>query len=334
MALITVLGAGSWGTALAILLADKSAHQVRLWEFRPDAAKRLAEDRENKEFLPGTPFPYSLEVTNDLNAALEGAEAVLVVVPSQFVRSVLVQIEGDHSDKIWLNAAKGIELDSLKRMSEVVEEVMGPEMLDRYVVLSGPSHAEEVIRGLPTTVVAAARDINLSQQVQQWFSGPTFRVYASQDVVGVELGGAIKNVIAIASGICDGLGFGDNTRGALLTRGIAEMARLGTSMGGQFETFSGLSGIGDLITTCVSKHSRNRYVGEEIGKGRSLDEILDSMHMVAEGVVTTKSAYNLSRKLDVDMPITQQVYSVLFEGVPPREAVMKLMMRSLKVEHG
>ncbi len=333
MAVIAVLGAGSWGTALAILLAEHGDHDVRLWEFRPDAAGKLAEERENREFLPGAPFPDPLRVTNDLREALEGTEGALIVVPSQFVRSALERIDWDVSDKLWIGASKGIENRTLMRMSEVATEVLGEGIRERYVALSGPSHAEEVARKLPTTVVAACPDLDHARRVQTWFSGPTFRVYASDDIVGVELGGSLKNTIALGTGICDGLGFGDNTRGALITRGLAEIARLGVRLGGRPETFAGLSGMGDLITTCTSPHSRNRYVGEQLGKGRTLEEILSSMHMVAEGVETTRAVHRLSRKAEVEMPISEQVYRVLFEGASPRKAVQQLMTRSLKVEN-
>ncbi|MBD3167769.1 NAD(P)H-dependent glycerol-3-phosphate dehydrogenase [bacterium] len=334
MARFTVLGAGSWGTALGILLAEQEEHQVIMWEFLPDVARQLAAERVNRDFLPDTPFPDALKVTNDLDEALHGAEAVLIVVPSQFVRSVLKRIDTSRIDHpIWINCAKGIETETLQRMSEVVEETLGEDARSRYVVLSGPSHAEEVAKKLPTTVVAASERIDLARRVQNWMSSLYFRVYAAPDVIGVELGGSLKNVIAIGTGICDGLGYGDNTRGALITRGLVEIARAGTALGGRPETFSGLSGMGDLITTCTSRHSRNRYVGEQLGKGRTLDDILQSMHMVAEGVKTTKSAWKLAQSIGVEMPITEQVYNIIFEDKSAREAVQSLMMRSLKVEH-
>lgn len=332
MANFAVLGAGSWGTALAVLLAGEQNHKVKMWEFFPEAAKKLAEDRENREFLPDVMFPDNIEVTNDLAYSLEGVDGVLVVVPSQKVRSVLQNIKGDHSDKVWIGASKGIENNTLKRMSEVTEEFLGEGVARRYVAFSGPSHAEEVGKSIPTTVVAGCHDLETAQTVQEWFSGRTFRVYASDDPVGVELGASLKNVIAIATGICDGMGFGDNTRGALITRGLHEISRLGTALGGKRETFAGLSGMGDLITTCTSKHSRNRYVGEQLGRGRSLEDILKSMHMVAEGVATTRSAWDLAQREGVEMPIAEKVYQILFEGASAREAVIQLMTRSLKVE--
>ncbi len=332
MAKITVLGAGSWGTALAIMLGKRDDHEIRLWEFRPEAAETLDKERINREFLPGIPFPDKLEIFNDINASLKDAEGVLVVVPSQFVRSSLELIDNVPDNSIWIGASKGVENESLKRMSEVAAEILGDDITNRYISLSGPSHAEEVSRDLPTTVVAGCQNLDFARTVQQWLSSPTFRTYASSDLIGVELGGATKNVMAIATGICDGLGFGDNTRGALMTRGLAEMARLGIAQGAKLETYAGLSGIGDLITTCTSQHSRNRYVGEELGKGRSLKNILQTMIMVAEGVATTQSVYHLSKKSGIEMPITDQVYHILFEDASPHEAVMKLMTRSLKDE--
>jgi glycerol-3-phosphate dehydrogenase (NAD(P)+) len=337
MAKFAVLGAGSWGTALGILLAQSGNHEVTLWEFRPDAAKALTEDRENKEFLAGIPFPEKLGVTNDLDEAIENNEAILLVIPSQVTRSVLEEISLKHSDKvqdkIWIGASKGIENGTLQRMSEVTADVFGDEVLKKYVTLCGPSHAEEVSKSIPTTVVAAGISIDVARQVQEWFSGPTFRVYASEDLIGVELGASLKNVVAIATGICDGLKFGDNTRGALITRGLHEISRLGIALGGQRETFAGLSGMGDLVTTCTSQHSRNRHVGEELGRGKTLKEILDSMHMVAEGVATTQSAWGLAQRENITMPITEQVYKILFEDASAKEAVYQLMTRSLKVEH-
>jgi len=332
MARFAVLGAGSWGTALAILLAKKEEHQVTMWEFLPDAAEKLINDRENKTFLAGAKFPERLKITNDIHEALNNAEAVLLCVPSQVTRKVLEGIKDIENNKVWIGASKGIENGTQMRMSEVFGSVFGEDALKKYVTLSGPSHAEEVALSVPTTVVAGGQDHELAKKVQEWFSGQSFRVYSTDDIVGVELGASLKNIVAIATGICDGLNFGDNTRGALITRGLHEMSRLGIVLGGKRETFAGLSGLGDLVTTCVSKHSRNRHVGEQLGLGRKLDDILDSMHMVAEGVATTKSAYNLSRKVGVEMPIATQVYKILFENASAKDAVVQLMTRSLKVE--
>jgi len=331
MAKFAVLGAGSWGTALAIQLA-KNDHEVTLWEFLPEAAEKLIQDRENKTFLAGIPFPDSINVTNNLKESLDGAEGVLLVVPSQVTRKVLEQIDVNVNDFVWIGASKGIENKTLMRMSEVFTDVFGPDSSSRYVTLSGPSHAEEVALSVPTTIVAAGEDHDLAMLVQAWFSSPTLRVYSSDDIVGVELGASLKNIVAIATGICDGLNFGDNTKGALITRGLHEITRLGLALDCKRETFSGLSGLGDLVTTCTSKHSRNRFVGEELGLGKKLSDILDSMHMVAEGVATTQSTYNLSKKMGVEMPITEQVYRILFEDASPKEAVYQLMTRKLKVE--
>ncbi len=333
MAHFGVLGAGSWGTALGIQLAQQNEHTVRLWEFRPDAAITLESDRENREFLPGAPFPDSLEITSNLNHALDGAEAVLLVVPAQVTRGVLEQIKPEQVAGIpLLGASKGIEQKSLLRMSQVVKDVLGNDAGANYLALSGPSHAEEVAKGIPTTVVIAGTNHNLAAEAQQWFSSPAFRVYSSDDTVGVELGGALKNIIALATGICDGLGFGDNTRGALMTRGLHEITRLGVALGGQRETFAGLSGMGDLITTCTSKHSRNRFVGEQLGVGRTLDDILENMTMVAEGVATTQAGFQLAHQLGVELPIVDKVHQILFEGHEAKQAVIELMTRSLKVE--
>ncbi|MBS1261167.1 MAG: Glycerol-3-phosphate dehydrogenase [NAD(P)+] [Calditrichaeota bacterium] len=333
MARFAILGAGSWGTALGIMLARQDEHSAVLWEFRPGAAEQLIADRENREFLPGAPFPDSLIVTSDLDASLTDCDAVLVVVPSHVVRSVLERIEPETlADKVLIGASKGIEQDTLQRMSEVAAAVLGERVARRCVALSGPSHAEEVAKGIPTTVVSAAHDLDVARIVQHWLSCPAFRVYASDDITGVELGGSLKNIIALATGICDGLGYGDNTRGALMTRGLHEISRLGIALGGRRETFAGLSGMGDLITTCTSRHSRNRYVGEQLGRGRSLDDILRNMTMVAEGVTTTKAACALADEHDVEMPIAEQVHDILFAGRQAKEAVIQLMTRKLKVE--
>lgn len=329
---MAVLGAGSWGTALAILLHGKG-FDVRLWEFRPPAAERLRRERENKEFLPGAPLPEAIFIHHEAGLCLDRAEAVVLAIPSQFVRSALGKIgETIPNRAVLINAAKGIEEGTLRRPSEVVEDLIPGSFPNCYAALSGPSHAEEVSRGIPTSVVAASESLNTARAAQEIFSTARFRVYASEDLTGVELGGALKNVIAIATGICDGLGFGDNTKGALLTRGLAEMTRLGVKLGGQPRTFAGLSGMGDLITTCMSRHSRNRHVGEQVGKGKRLSDVLASMSMVAEGVRTCRSARDLALREGVPMPITEAVYAVLFEDKDPRQAVTELMTRDLKVE--
>jgi len=328
---ITVLGGGSWGTALAVLLEAKG-HGVTIWELFPERAEALRQDRENKQMLPGIPIPESIEITADMDGALRGSDTVVFVVPSDGLRASAQEaaphLKGSETAVI---ATKGIEEKTLKRMSEVVEEETGIHP-DRISVLVGPSHAEEVSRGLPTTVVSASSDPQTAETVQEIFITPTFRVYTNTDVVGVETGVSLKNIIAIAAGMCDGLGYGDNTKGALLTRGLAEMTRLGVAMGARQETFSGLAGLGDLITTCISRHSRNRYVGEEIGKGRALKEVLSGMVMVAEGVRTTRSAMGLSQRFGVETPIGQQVYEILFNDKPAKEAIRDLMVRSPKPE--
>ena len=326
-----VLGAGSWGTTLAIMLA-KHSWEVRLWDFRPDAAERMQRERVNSEFLPGFPLPPNLNVTSDIESAVDGADLCLLVVPSHVMREVLNRLP-EMPDGIVVSATKGLEEATHFRMSEVAADVWWQSYAaSRFVCLSGPSHAEEVVVGLPTTVVASSLNLDAARRVQDLLSGERFRVYAHGDLVGVELGGALKNIIAIAAGIAAGLGFGDNTTGALLTRGMAEIGRLGVKLGGQPATFAGLSGIGDLITTCCSRHSRNRFVGEQLGKGRKLPEILAGMVQIAEGVRTTRSAWELAQREEVEMPITGQVHRILFEGADPLQATTELMTRRLKVE--
>ncbi|MBL7075356.1 NAD(P)H-dependent glycerol-3-phosphate dehydrogenase [candidate division KSB1 bacterium] len=329
---VGVLGAGSWGTTLAILLHG-NGHRVSLWEFRARAARELALFRENREFLPGVAIPPDIIISSDFYQVASEKAILVTAVPSHVLRSVGEKLHSiDLNRTLVVNVSKGIENQSLKRMSEVLSDTVKGFDLKRFVALSGPSHAEEVSQRMPTTVVVASTSIKAAEEVQQVFMTPYFRVYASDDLVGVELGGSLKNVIAIAAGICDGLGFGDNTKGALLTRGMVEIARLGTAMGARPSTFSGLSGMGDLITTCTSRHSRNRYVGEQIGKGRKLSDILAGMVMVAEGVRTTQSAYDLAQKHGVDIPITTEVYNILFKDKDPATALQDLMTRRAKVE--
>ncbi len=330
---VAVLGAGSWGTTLALMLA-KSGKDVMLWEFRSDAVMLIELDRENKEFLPGYPFPSNLGITGDIKVAIDGVDYIIMAIPTHGFRSTAGRIvDGPGKGVVVISVAKGVEQESLMRMSEVLGDVWGDKFdQNMFTALSGPSHAEEVVMGLPSSVVAASIDIETAHRVQRLISGDRFRVYSSDDVVGVELGGSLKNVIAIAAGLADGLGFGDNTKGALLTRGLAEISRLGMKLGGKAVTFAGLSGMGDLITTCCSRHSRNRYVGEQIGQGRSLKDVLGGMHMVAEGVRTTASAYALGKREGVEMPITEQVHRILFEDADPLKATMELMGRRLKVE--
>lgn len=322
---IAVLGAGSWGTTLAILLAKKG-HEVALWEYLKEQAERLARERENRRFLPGIPIPEEIFISSNLKEIAKGKETVLIVVPSQALREVVEKLaKVKISQKVVLiSATKGLEVGTNLRMSQIIKSYF-PE--NRIVVLSGPSHAEEVSREIPTTIVASTSSTKLSQEIQEIFTTPYFRVYTNPDTIGVELGGALKNIIAIASGICDGLGLGDNSKAALMTRGMAEIARLGVALGARPETFAGLSGMGDLITTCISRHSRNRGLGERIAKGRRLEEAQREIGMVTEGVPTTKSAYELSKKYKVEMPITEELYQVLFGGKDPRDAEFELMTR-------
>jgi glycerol-3-phosphate dehydrogenase (NAD(P)+) len=328
MSIVTVLGSGSWGTTLAIHLAN-AGHEARLWGIPRSDLDAIEVHRENRKFLPGIMVPDGVKVRPELKAALEGAEFVLVVVPSQAVRSVAEQLRDLGAMGVLVSASKGLELGSLKRLSEVIEETLGA--VDP-VVLTGPSHAEEVSRGIPTSVVAAARDEARARSVQVLFSTARFRVYTNTDVPGCEYAAALKNVIAIAAGVCDGLGYGDNTKGALLTRGMAEMARLGVAMGARRETFFGLAGIGDLIATAMSRHSRNRLVGERLGLGETLEQVLANMVMVAEGVHTARAARELGRKLGVETPLTDQVCDILSGATRPREALQALMSRDLKSE--
>ncbi|MBD3169180.1 MAG: NAD(P)H-dependent glycerol-3-phosphate dehydrogenase [candidate division Zixibacteria bacterium] len=333
---ITVLGGGSWGIAFAVHLL-KCGHNLRLWEFNPDDARMLKTRREHPDKLPGIGIPEGIYITDNLFNTIDGSNILCLVVPSHTVREVCGKLKKavKHAP-IIVNLAKGLEFPSLKRMSEVVFEIMGMDFENRVMTLSGPSHAEEVAREIPTTVTLAGDEIENLEFVQEAFNSTDFRVYTNLDLLGVELAGSLKNIIAIAAGICDGLGFGDNTKGALLTRGLTEITRLGMAMGAQQETFAGLSGIGDLITTCLSRHSRNRLVGEKMGKGMKLDEILRDMKMVAEGVRTTRAAVELADKYHVDMPITMEMYNILFEDKSPLEAVSSLMSRQPKpeVRHG
>ena len=331
MSRIAVLGGGNWGTTLALHLLQ-NRHEVGLWEFFPELAGAMKRDGENKRYLPGVPLPESLKVSADLGEIARDAEVLLFVVPSHLLRELLWGLkEVGLRAGLAVSAIKGLETDSHKRMSEVVGEEL-PQFAKKVVALSGPSLALEVARGVPTAVVAACDDEEKAGLAQKAFFGPGFRVYTSTDIAGVELGGALKNIIAIAAGISDGLGFGDNARGALLTRGLAEMTRLGTALGARPETFSGLSGMGDLITTCSSKLSRNHQVGIAIAQGKKLEAVLKELVMVAEGVKTTTAANQLARLHGVEMPIADQMQAILFEGKDPREGVMALMQREPKAE--
>jgi len=330
---ITVIGAGSWGITLAVHLAQMG-HRVSLWEFRSQVAERLKQVRESEEFLPGIIIPDEVVISSRLDELFSGAtELVLFVVPSHVLREVAGKVAPHVRDgTIVVTATKGIENTSFKRMSEVLGEELAHIRQDTITALSGPSHAEEVSRLIPTTIVAASRHQQSAEFVQNIFITDSFRVYTNPDIVGVEVAAALKNIIAIAAGISDGLSFGDNTKGALMTRGLAEITRLGLAMGASALTFAGLAGVGDLITTCMSRHSRNRFVGEEIGKGRSLADIQKQMTMVAEGVMATRAVYHLAPAYKVEMPIANEVHAVLFEGKDPARAVEDLMTRTAKAE--
>ncbi len=329
---IAIIGAGSWGTALA-LVAARAGNDVRLWAHSAEVADGLQRERENKIYLPGFALPDSILATNDLAEALTGAEIVLTVVPSHFCRGVYGQMLPHlNPQMIFVNATKGIENETQMRIEEVVRDVLKNEFEPRYVVLSGPSFAQEVAKDEPCAIVAASHSIDWATEIQQAFSSGRFRVYTNNDVVGVEIAGAIKNVMAIATGAVNGLGLGYNSQAALVTRGLAEMTRLAVKLGGRGETLAGLAGMGDLVLTCFGALSRNRRVGFELGQGRRLEEIISEMREVAEGVKTAKAANKLATKLGVEMPITDGVYQMLYEGKTPRELAVELMERPLKSE--
>jgi glycerol-3-phosphate dehydrogenase (NAD(P)+) len=327
---VAVIGAGSWGTAIAHLLAPK-VREVRLWARSAELADIIRQQRTNEKYLPGVTLPENVGVTNQLADVVAGGEFVVLAVPCVGVPTVcecLAQVVSPMA--LIVSATKGLHNDSKLRPSQIITRACGGE--ERVAVLSGPNLAREVVSGIPTTTVIAASNAEVSQRAQVLFSTPTFRVYTNSDVVGVELGGALKNIIAIAAGINDGLGFGDNTKAALATRGLVEMTRLGVALGGKMETFFGLSGVGDLFATCASQHSRNHKVGFRLGRGETLAEIQASMTMIAEGVSTTQAAFHRARELGIDMPITEQIHAVLFEGKNPRQAVADLMSRQFKAE--
>ena len=330
---VTVLGAGSWGTALANVLAE-NGHQVLLWSHREDQAKEINEQHTNKKYLPTTVLPSNLAATSSLAEATAHSDIIVVAVPTKAIREVCGQMnELLTKPALFVHVSKGIEPDSLLRISELISASVAEEKLTDIVVLSGPSHAEEVVLQHPTTVTAASTNIEAAKKVQDLFMNGYFRVYTNDDVIGVELGGALKNVIALAAGVTDGLGYGDNAKAALITRGLAEITRLGVKMGGNPFTFAGLTGMGDLIVTCTSVHSRNWRAGNLLGKGMKLQQVLDEMGMVVEGVRTTKAVYQLAQKYDVPMPISQALYDVLFNDCNIREAVEALMFRTKKSEN-
>ncbi len=327
---IGVVGAGSWGTALAGLLAGKG-YAVDLWAYEPEVKESIASIHENSLFLPNVKLPENLMPSNDLSVVVSGKDLVLLVVPSHVTRQVVAQAAGDIPERaIVVSATKGIENQTHLTMTGVLAELLPNK--NRLAVLSGASFAAEVARKMPTVVTAAADEIDIANDVQQVFATPYFRVYTNPDTIGVELGGAVKNVIAIASGIVDGLGLGLNSRAALITRGLTEIRRLGIRLGANPHTFAGLAGVGDLMLTCTGTISRNHRVGQMIGEGKKLVDILSDMRMVAEGVRTAKSVYNLSQKRGVEMPIAHAVYSILYEDLDPRDAVRQLMTRDLKSE--
>lgn len=326
---ISVIGSGGWGTALALLLC-RNGHSVCLWSYLEEESRTLEADRENKAFLPGVPFDDAdISFTSDIETAAQYGEVIVSAVPSKAVRTTAQKLAPYANGKIVVNVSKGFDETKLCRLSEV----FASEMPDSVIaVLSGPSHAEEVARSIPTTNVISCRNSDVTDMLQSLFMDDNFRVYTNPDMCGVELGGALKNVIALCAGITDGLGFGDNTKAALMTRGLHEIARLGCTLGADRQTFLGLSGVGDLIVTCTSMHSRNRRAGILIGKGATLREALDEIRMTVEGVDAARIAYALSKKYNVEMPITQAAYKVLYEGLDPKTAVSQLMTRNRKSE--
>lgn len=329
---VTVLGAGSWGTALAVVLAE-NGHDTLIWTHREEQATEMNEQHLNKKYLGDVRLPENLKATSDLSYAANYSDTIVVAVPTKAIREVCGNLnEVLKEQKLFVHVSKGIEPDRLLRISEIMEQTLNSELCSAIVVLSGPSHAEEVVLKHPTTVTAACSDVRAAEKVQDLFMNQFFRVYTSEDVLSVELGGALKNVIALAAGMTDGLQYGDNAKAALITRGLAEISRLGVAMGGNPNTFAGLTGMGDLIVTCTSVHSRNWRAGNMLGQGKKLQEVLDQMGMVVEGVRTTKAAYQLAKKYNVPMPITEQLYEILFNDKSPRDAVDDLMGRVKKRE--
>ncbi|HAQ08754.1 MAG TPA: NAD(P)H-dependent glycerol-3-phosphate dehydrogenase [Bacillus bacterium] len=324
---VTVLGAGSWGTALAMVLAD-NGHEVRLWGHNPSQIDEINQQHTNKKYLPEITLPATIVGYSSLNESLIGIETVIMAVPTKAIREVIKKMSADRSGPLTIvHVSKGIEPDTLLRISEMIEQEMPEDQLGSIVVLSGPSHAEEVSLRHPTTVTVSSKNMKAAEKIQDLFINNNFRVYTNADLIGVEIGGALKNIIALAAGISDGLGYGDNAKAALITRGLAEIARLGVKMGASPMTFSGLTGIGDLIVTCTSVHSRNWRAGNMLGKGHNLEEVLENMGMVVEGVRTTKAAYQLAEKFNVKMPITSALNNILFNNVNPKDAVDELMSR-------
>ena len=325
---IAVLGDGGWGTTLALLL-NKKGYEVTLWGAFAEYIRFLDKNRENKKFLPGIKIPLSILLTYNRIDAVRDKDIIILAIPSQHIRGVIRKIGHIPKKAVCVSAAKGVENRTLFRMSEVIQDELGPIDL---AVLSGPTISYEVARGIPATAVAASKNLGTAKFVQGIFNTESFRIYNSTDVTGVELGGALKNIIAIAAGISDGLGFGTNSKAALLTRGLVEITRLGVAMGAKKETFWGLSGLGDLVTTCINPHGRNRWFGEQIGKGKKAAQVLKSTEMAIEGVPTAKSAYELARRYKIEMPITEQVYKIIYKNKSPKIAVRELMLRPRKSE--
>jgi len=328
---ITVIGAGSWGTTLAILLSDKD-NEIRLWVYEKDLADIIKDKRENTIYLPGHIIPENIHPTNNLKDAIYSCDVIVSVLPSHAVRNIFTSLRADMPDIPIISASKGIEIDTLQTISQILCDIFSSSILRNFACISGPSFANEVVKRLPTAITVASYDEHLGKNIQRLFARPYFRVYTNPDVIGVEIGGSLKNVIAIATGCSDGLGFGHNTRAALITRGLAEIKRLGMAMGGQAATFYGLSGIGDLVLTCTGELSRNRTLGYKLGQGMKLSEIYSEMSgrgMIAEGVKTAKAAFELSNRYNISMPITHEIYSLLYEEKDVHQVVHDLMMREI-----
>lgn len=327
--IVSVIGAGSWGTASAILLGEKG-YDIKIWDRKEATLDEINSSRQNNRYLPNINIPQTVAGVNDIHDAVKDADIVVLAIPTDAVRDICLKLKDSIKDnQIFVSLTKGIENGTYKRVSQIIEEYF-PN--NHVAVISGPSHAEEVSRNIPTAVVCASLDRKTAEFIQDIFTTPNFRVYTNSDIIGVEIGGAVKNIIAIGAGISDGLGFGDNTKAGILTRGITEIARLGEALGADPRTFSGLSGIGDLIVTCTSMHSRNRRAGILIGQGNTVEEATKKVNMVVEGIRTSKAAYELSNRIGVDMPITSEIYRILYEKLEPSKAVSNLMMRDKKRE--
>ncbi len=326
---IGILGIGAWATALANLLSD-NGYAVIIWSFEEDVVNELNSSHTNTKYFPMSKVNENVLATAD-ESLLKDVEFLILAIPTQFIRNTFQRLNLSFENKKVINVSKGIEKGTLFRVSQILKDTVDVDD-QNYAILSGPSHAEEVAQRIPTAVVCASKNLEFAREVQKIFSNKYFRVYTSDDVLGCELGGAMKNVIAIAAGIIDGIGLGDNTKAALITRGLAEISRLGYVMGANLQTFSGLSGLGDLVVTCISRHSRNRYVGEQLGKGKRLEEIVSNMNAIAEGVETTISIFELAKKYGVELPISNKVHEILFFGTDPKKAIEELMLRQTKPE--